>query len=63
MIEERFKSVDERLTNILGLIEQYWQENLPEKNQNNEHVFVDLRLAEEVFDLNKNISKKLIFLF
>lgn len=63
MIEERFKSVDERLTNILGLIEQYWQENLPEKNQNNEHVFVDLRLAEEVCDSNKNISKKLIFLF
>ncbi|CAF3274000.1 unnamed protein product, partial [Rotaria socialis] len=45
--EERFKSIDERLTHILDLIEAYWQHDLPEKNQYNEHIFVDYRLAEE----------------
>ncbi|CAF4440238.1 unnamed protein product, partial [Rotaria magnacalcarata] len=45
--EERFRSIDERLTHILDLIEAYWQDDLPERNQYNEHIFVDYRLAEE----------------
>ncbi len=47
-LEERFIALDERLTHALDLIETYWKADLPEKNRDDEHVFIDQRLFEEV---------------
>lgn len=47
-LEERFISLDERLTHALDLIETYWRADLPEKNRDDEHLFTDQRLLEEV---------------
>ncbi|CAF4369813.1 unnamed protein product, partial [Rotaria sp. Silwood2] len=51
--EERLNQLDERLTHALDLIETYWKADLPEKNQYNEHIFIDDRLMEE--------NKRLLF--
>jgi hypothetical protein len=47
-LEERLISLDERLTHALDLIETYWKADLPERNKDNEHLFIDQRLLEEV---------------
>jgi hypothetical protein len=36
------------LTHALDLIERYWKADLPEKNKDDEHLFIDHRLLEEV---------------
>ncbi|CAF4673245.1 unnamed protein product [Rotaria sp. Silwood1] len=52
-LEEHLNQLDKRLTHVLDLIETYWKADLPEKNQYNEHIFIDHRLMEE--------NKRLLF--
>ncbi|CAF0739616.1 unnamed protein product [Rotaria sp. Silwood1] len=56
-LEEHLNQLDKRLTHVLDLIETYWKADLPEKNQYNEHIFIDHRLMEEKISSRYSIFK------
>lgn len=50
-------SLDERLTHALDLIDTYWRAELPERNRDDEHLFTDQRLLDEVQNFPVNILR------
>ena len=47
-LDEAFAVLDQSLIDALDLIERYWRTELPERNEANEHSFVDNNLVEQV---------------